>query len=68
MKKFEHLGKSLSKSEQKKIIGGYDDMGQCLAWWFACRDGGACAVDCRGVRTVGSCASNTHGCFCAVAC
>lgn len=28
MKKFEHLGKSLNKQEQKKIKGGYD--GGCL--------------------------------------
>lgn len=27
MKKFENLGRSLSKQEQKAILGGYDDPG-----------------------------------------
>ncbi len=35
MKKFEHLGKSLSKMEQKKIMGGAEPAGQC----FACYGG-----------------------------
>ena len=50
MKKFEKLGKALSKEEQKKIKGGPIDPGHCA------KDG-ACTTD-------SECSDATHDCIC----
>ena len=63
MKKLQSLGRSLSKKEQKKIMGG--DEGQCGS---GCS--GTCALICNGVATAGNCRFSQHHnkCNCAVAC
>lgn len=47
MKKFEQLGRSLTKGEQKKIIGGYmADDGDCTVTYMGCNGTGNGTATC----------------------
>lgn len=66
MKKFETLGRSLSKNEQKKIMGGtYPDDGQCGSQCNL-----TCTVTCNGETVNGNCHTSPHNgkCYCTGVC
>lgn len=64
MKKFEKLGKMLSKGEQKKIMGGTLDAGQC-----GTNCDKTCQVTCNGTKVDGTCGFGQSGkCYCSGGC
>lgn len=69
MKKFQGLGRSLSKEEQKGIKGGYDEV-QELDGGGGCGSGcsGSCSMP--GCSSSGSCVTSgtTGKCLCAAVC
>lgn len=55
MKKFESLGRSLSKGEQKKIMGGDDEnLAQCTV---RCTCSGHSAIDAHCPSNISSCSA-----------
>ena len=66
MKKFEQLGRSLSKQEQKEVMGGMvalSDGGQC---GINCNL--SCSLDCPNGKTAGTCFTARGKCFCDAIC
>ena len=58
MKKFENLGRRLSKEEQKKIMGGNPTPGTCKAKATNCNK--SCSCDTEGTNTCTSYANSVY--------
>lgn len=73
MKKFENLGRSINKEEQRNITGGFiepSDGGTCYwhtAGWTQ-YDCGMSATDAQAVATAYALLSGEHGYWCCASC